>query len=86
MTESLEIYKAIISAQKPSIPVNVDLWDSETIAAYLKCSVSQVMQRYAPRPDFPRTIRLPSDRRGSPRWKATEVIEWAESFREKTAA
>ena len=86
-TDLIQVYEAIIRMQRPLIPVDVDLWDSETIAAYLKCSASHVMQRYAPLPNFPQTIRLPTGgSRGTPRWKASEVIEWAEKYKEKRAA
>jgi predicted DNA-binding transcriptional regulator AlpA len=89
-TETREIYETIIrskiEAQKPYIPVDVDLWDSIYCAAFLKCSKEHFMQRYAPRPDFPQSVRLPSEKRGTPRWKAIEVIEWASTFQESRAA
>lgn len=68
-----------------SVPISVDLWDADMIAAYLKRSSRQVMSRYAPLPDFPRAIRLPSTTGGcgQPLWKATDVIAWAEKYQEK---
>ena len=72
---------------RPAIPVEYDLWDSDTIAAYLKCSAAHVMQRYAPLPNFPQTIRLPTGgSRGTPRWKAADVIAWAEKYQERRKA
>jgi prophage regulatory protein len=66
------------------IPIQYDLWDSGTIANYLKVSPKHVLQRYAPLTDFPQPIRLPSDKRaGQPLWKAAEVIAWAEKYQEK---
>lgn len=68
---------------KPAIPVSIDLWDVSTIAAYLKRSESNVRERLCPLPDFPKAIRLPSQAgRGHPLWKASEVIAWAEKYRE----
>lgn len=67
-----------------AIPIQIDLWDAETIGLYLKVSAKHVLQRYAPLPDFPQPIRLPSEKRGGqPRWKAAEVIAWAEKYQEK---
>jgi hypothetical protein len=68
----------------PRIPVEVDLWSSAEVAQFLKCSQSQVLERYAPLPDFPKTIRLPSvtAKKGHPRWKAKDIIEWAGKYAE----
>lgn len=68
-----------------SLPADKRLWSKETIATYLECSVSQVSQRFACLPDFPRPICLPSSgpRSSHPRWKPEEVIEWAGKYQEK---
>jgi len=83
MEEALidRIAAAIADRVAPPVPINVALWDAETIGSYLKMSASQVLQRFAPLPDFPKAIRLPTagGGRSHPRWKANEVIEWAES-------
>ncbi len=70
------------------IPIDVQLWDAATIADYLHVTARHVTDRYAPLPDFPRPIRLPStdSKRGRPRWKAIEVIEWAERYQERKRA
>lgn len=75
---------ALLRLRTP-IPVDVDLWSSDEIAAYLKVSAFQVMNRYAPLPDFPKAIRLPTGTgsKGFPRWKAKDVIAWAEKHQEK---
>lgn len=75
--------------KRPPIPIDVALWSVAEIAAYLCVSDTQVRERYACRPDFPRAIRLPvtgSSGRGHPRWKASEVIEWAERHQERKKA
>lgn len=66
----------------PQIPITIDLWGPKEAAAYFKVSTRQFKERISCRPQFPRPIRLPTDKgagRGHPRWKAIEVIKWAES-------
>jgi predicted DNA-binding transcriptional regulator AlpA len=77
--------------KRPTIPLSVALWSTAEVAAYLCVSESQVGARYACRPEFPRPIRLPVDScngkgQGRPRWKAGEVIEWAERHQERKRA
>ena len=83
MIEQLAAAIAVHTA--PVIPINYDLWDSKHVAAYLKMSVHSFQTRYAPMSDFPRAIRLPSisGRQGNPRWKALDVIRWAEKHIDK---
>lgn len=78
--ERLDTLTAIVAASK--IPVEHDLWDRATIAAYLKCSISQVA-RFIAVPAFPEPTRLPTPEGGQaqPRWLAREVIAWAESYK-----
>jgi predicted DNA-binding transcriptional regulator AlpA len=89
MTESeIEALADALAARQPRIPIEVDLWGTKEIAAYLKMIASQVGQRYAPRPDFPKAIRLPTHdgHRSHPRWKAVDVIAWAEKYLERRRA
>jgi hypothetical protein len=74
-----------VAARLPSpIPIAVDLWSSVELGAYFKKSPAVVLERIVPLPTFPRPIYVPSTRgRGHPRWKAAEVIQWAEQFQEK---
>jgi len=71
-------------AKAVAIPIEVDLWSSDEIAAYLKRDRRQVMERIVALPDFPKAIRLPASGggRSQPLWKAAEVIEWATSYQE----
>lgn len=74
---------ALAKQLRPGIPVSIDLWDVATIAQFLKRSDAAVRERICALPDFPKAIRLPSQGgRGHPLWKATEVIAWAEKYRE----
>jgi len=84
-TEMIQQLAAAISLHlSPEIPLSVDLWDAKHAASYFKCSASNFLERYAPLPGFPRPVRLPSqtERGKHPRWKARDVINWAESHQE----
>lgn len=76
---------AIASHMTRRIPIAVDLWSVAEISAYLKVSPRQVVERYACLPGFPAAIRLPTQGRGRghPRYKAAEIIKWAEAHGEK---
>lgn len=79
-----KLSSALAKHLKPAIPVEIDLWDVSMIAAYLKRDPAVVRERITCLPDFPKAIRLPSQRgRAHPLYKATEVIQWAETYREK---
>ena len=68
---------------RPQIPISVDLWSVREIAAYLKRSQTAVRDRITKQTTFPQPIRLPSEKgRGQPLWRASEVIAWAERFRD----
>lgn len=70
------------------IPVELDLWSSKEIAAYLKRDIRVVREKICIMPGFPQAIRIPSPSggKGHPLWKAAEIIDWATSFQESTAA
>ncbi|WP_247308285.1 hypothetical protein [Ralstonia pseudosolanacearum] len=81
---------AVAGHVRQSIPLNVALWDVELIAQYLVRSPQVVRERVVTLPNFPKPIRIPSVQSGGgattkslPRWKASEVITWTESYREK---
>ncbi|SET61242.1 Transcriptional regulator, contains XRE-family HTH domain [Nitrosospira multiformis] len=65
-----------------TLPLEIDLWSEDEIAAYLKRDRRTVMESITCHPDFPETIRLPSATggHGQPLWKAREVVKWAESY------
>lgn len=87
MTEDIieQLAIAIATHIGRRIPLAVDLWSVAEIATFLKVSHSQVREQYACLPDFPLAIRLPSggSRKGHPRYKAVEVIAWAQKYQEK---
>lgn len=80
-----QLAAALAETIQPRIPLEVDLWDLKTVAAYLKRSDSTVRERIACLPDFPKAIRPPTSRtaRGQPLYEAREVIAWARSYKDK---
>lgn len=75
-----------LAARINAVPLSVDLWGPDEVGKYLKVSSRHVSERLACRPDFPKVIRLPSESgRGVKRWKAQEVINWAEGLRQNSA-
>lgn len=82
------IARAVAANMPPQIPIDVALWSVADCAAYLRISESSFYQRVACMPGFPQAIRIPrlDGSRGHPRWKAREVIEWAEGHQERRAA
>ncbi len=88
MTETAILEKLddlIAVLKRPSVPADRVLWDSAQAGAYLGISSRHFAERIACKPDFPRAIRL-AEIKGGLRWKAEEVMEWAESRQEKRAA
>ena len=80
-TEEL-LEKLLERLTKPAtapLPVEVDLWDTKNIGAYLKRLVDTVRDDIVCLPRFPRPIRLPTPGRAQALYKAHEVIRWAES-------
>lgn len=79
----LEILQKLVTAlerlQQPAIPVAIDLWDTECLAAYFKRSISRVRSDIVCLPTFPKPIRLPVAGRSQALYKAREVVAWAES-------
>lgn len=85
-TALIDKIDALIAVLKrPVIPAERVLWDSEQAAAYLGVTARHFAERIACKPSFPLTIRL-AEIKGGLRWKAEEVMNWAESRREKRAA
>ncbi|WP_175920733.1 hypothetical protein [Burkholderia pyrrocinia] len=65
----------------PAVPIELALWSTKEIGAYLLRPAQVVRERIAVLPGFPEPIRLPSGDGGRsfPRWKAAQVIAWVES-------
>lgn len=70
--------------RRPVIPIDRQLWTADDVAQYLRVNRRAVMERYAPLPNFPQPIRIPAadNKVSRPRWKAVEVMRWAERHQE----
>jgi len=57
------------------------LMKASDIASILGVSARQVSERYAMLPDFPRAVRLPSEKgQGHCRWRRTDILKWLNSL------
>ena len=79
MTTDELLHKLLVQMTTPKLPVEVDLWDTRNICAYLKRSPDTVRDDIVTLPSFPKPIRLPVKGRAHALFKAREVIAWAES-------
>ncbi len=69
-------------AALPSAADNV-LWTADNICAYLGIGSSK-LRSFSCMPNFPKAIRLPSDKgSGHPRYRSEEVVKWAGKYQEK---
>jgi hypothetical protein len=68
--------RALRALDRPRIPIEIDLWDIEWIAAYFKRSKESARQ-IVKHESFPRAVRLPMSGRGQALYVAREVIDWA---------
>lgn len=68
----------------PPMPFEFVLWSAEDIAGYLRrASPRVVTDRIVKAPDFPKPTQLPSPKgKGHPLYKAIEVVQYIEKFRE----
>lgn len=83
------VIEELIEALRSARPISLDvaLWDARQAGEYLAISARHFQEQVACRPDFPAAIVLPSaGTKPRRRWKAKEVIAWAERHREKRAA
>jgi hypothetical protein len=82
-----KLAEAVAGRILPPVPRDIELWDFEAIAAYLRRSVRTVREDIAVLPSFPKPITLPTARgKAHPLYKAVEVIGWAESHQERKKA
>ncbi len=66
-----------------AIPRSERLWSKATIREYFGVSDTTLERAIICKIDFPEAIRVPN---GPIRWKAVEVIEWADKHRRKKRA
>lgn len=59
------------------------LWTASDIARYMRLSTSSVQSRVITRNNFPRAVRIPTEKGlGGRRWYPKEVRDWARKHRE----
>jgi hypothetical protein len=87
MTDVTEIIEQLADAiaRRPVIPASQQLWDADALASYFLVTRRAALERYAVLPSFPRPIRieLADGKTSRPRWKAAEVMAWAERHQER---
>lgn len=79
-TALLDAINRLTAALQTSIPIDKRLWGSEQCAQYLCYATPSFLRYIACRPDFPKPLRL-SEGDKARRWRAQDVIDWAESQR-----
>ena len=74
----------ILHELKAQTAANDDrLWNANDIARYMNLSTSSVQSRVIARRDFPRAVRIPTDKGlGGRRWYPDEVKTWVKRNRE----
>lgn len=76
---------AELRRQRQPTGLDAALWDADDVAAYLRVERRYVLERLAIRPDWPAPIRLTDGPKGGARWRAREVIHWAQKRQERAA-
>lgn len=63
-------------------PFEYALWTADDVADYFKISPKNIAQRLTSQPGFPKPLIIPKADGGYmlPRWRAKDVVGWAESF------
>ena len=64
------------------VPFEHVLWTVEEVANYFQISPKNIAQRLTSQPSFPRPLVIPRADGGNlhPRWRAKDVVSWAEAF------
>ena len=63
--------------RRQDVPWEARLWTAADVGAYCDVSARTVAERWAPRPDFPRPVRVAG---GHARWYASEIVDWVAKF------
>lgn len=71
----------IAATKAASMPVKERWLDAAGVAALLTLSERYIVERLAPKPSFPRPLRCGGT--WHPRWKAAEILAWAEQERSR---
>jgi len=66
---------------KPAFPLDVELWDTETVANYFKKAPHVARRSIICQPSFPKAVRI--EKTARPLYFANEVIDWAKTRKDK---
>lgn len=77
--ENIERLLMWLINQPAPLPIQIDAWDVEHIARYMKRSANTIRREVVVQPSFPKAMRLPGAARGQALYKAREVVAWLES-------
>jgi hypothetical protein len=80
-----KVVELLDKRMRQQVPIEHILWSTKEIGEYLQRPVQVVRDRVVCVPGFPKAIRLPNAGglgNAHPRWKASEVIAWVESFQD----
>lgn len=85
MTELAPVLERLAAAlERPAVPIEHQLWTADDVAKYLSISERTVAESYSLKRGFPAAITLNlGASRAVRRWKASEVMAWADRQREK---
>ena len=70
--------------QRPTMPIDCQLWDEHDIAAYFKYSLDYTKKHIMSNKLFPPSRLLPTKDTHVPRWKASDVVKYAMAFDKAT--
>lgn len=75
------LVSSIVKRVQPNnTPFERVLWDLERVGSHLNLTPNYVRENYCCRPDFPKPIRI--DKKGKLLYKAKEICDWVEGFRQ----
>lgn len=81
-TELAPILERLVAAlERPSLAPEKVLWDAKRVGEYLGVSPRTIAERWSLQRDFPKPIVLGGDERAVKRWKAQEIMQWADRQR-----
>lgn len=82
LVEMIAVAVAAAMAQLPEMRKEPEMWNADDIAFHLRVGKRQVLERYAPTPEFPKSTRLPvvGGGRGQPLWKPEEIRKWRNKY------
>ena len=81
----LELLANLIAERlPPPIPLSIQLWDGDQVARYLQMDARYVKEKLLVLPTAPAAIRI--NGKSNPKYKAMQIVAWAEAFQEKRRA